>query len=853
MIQPSGELYHGTNRFNLPSITNIGLVPQIGSNTKDAQSIDKEAEVHLTTDPKVARKYGDTVVKIDPNHPGVKGFKKDPHEKKSVTTNVRIPPDAITVVEGKDHEYVLWAADRHDDIIGTTEHGNHRAWAESEPHLARDLDSDYRGRAHIDHKAKTVNLEAYGFDYDSDSYGREIMQNAVKYCHAEHGTYGYKITHGYKRLPFREARYVPNPYDPSFDHGKYHELNKQWLSKWHKDNPEYEIHTNPSGKEGHDWLRSDSAALSHDQDRYYAPTASVGGYVRHKSSGEHVGQFGFEVTLHPGNPKPVAQFNEFGRQGSARGAHSHSGVMTSIASSWLSHVKPHVDRVQVKGDWSGGYWHNLAKRHKDLSWHGLWSSEKDSWYSLPAGRSESVRDRVNRILESRADALLKHRKDVSQRKFTITADKDTLNSLDKFFALLHHNPGHSATFGMDFDGDGHQVFVVDPPPSGKYAGRDKKGEVCVSEGRWGPDPDESIYPGSNHAGWGTSDGELLHVDYTGGSHDQVAAEHGFADDINGATHNALNSGWFRFLQYKNTLAVDVYHPSSYKHAANYLMRNPKHGPVTLSHNDDHFQEFPTAGHAAGYLRRLNNSVSEGRYVYHGTSSVYASKISNTGLKPGRRKLSSDPSLVHVTTDPHIASQEALYTCNGDPHTDAPGVGGSPVIVKLDRFHPSFRASKPFRLDRNYHPAGNDSELHLLHAFSVNAHIPPDAIVSFHSPKVVSQHPRIGKKTYDIGDEIQVHENRRASITHHSLITQHGYNQVMMTDSHRFGNVAQYLHPASGDQITLSKRFQKGRQQVRHTADPTDWTDRWTHVNGRTGETTSGHTLHSLYQKLSGAR
>lgn len=293
-LQPAGReviqartLYHGTSRFDLPAIQSVGLIPAIGSNTKNAQGVDKEAEVHLTSDPKIARKYGDVVLKVDTSHPEVKGFKHDPHEKSSVRTPVRIPPDAIQRIEA----------------------------------------------------------------------------------------------------------------------------------------------------------------------------------------------------------------------------------------------------------------------------------------------------RIKRV-EARADALLKHRKDVSQRQFKITADKDTFNSLDKFFALLHHNPGHSGMFGMPFDGDGHQVFVLDPEPSSKYSGKDK-----------------------------------------------------------------------------------------------------------------------------------------GKYP----------------------------------------------------------------------------------------------------------------------------------------DQVCVAENRRSTITHHSLITHHGYDQVMMTDSHRFGNVAQYLHPASGDQITLSKRFQKGRQLVRHTADPTDWTDRWSHVNGRTGETTSGHTLHSLYQHLSGTR
>lgn len=126
-----------------------------------------------------------------------------------------------------------------------------------------------------------------------------------------------------------------------------------------------------------------------------------------------------------------------------------------------------------------------------------------------------------------------------------------------------------------------------------------------------------------------------------------------------------------------------------------------------------------------------SALEEGRYVYHGTSSKYLHKIRNEGLKPGNRKNSSDPALVHITNDPHIASEEASYTVYGDV-SGKPGVGGDPVIVKLDRFHPSFRACKPFRADSNYHiPGATDMGPHDIHSFAVNAHIPPEAIVSVH--------------------------------------------------------------------------------------------------------------------------
>ena len=34
----------------------------------------------------------------------------------------------------------------------------------------------------------------------------------------------------------------------------------------------------------------------------------------------------------------------------------------------------------------------------------------------------------------------------------------------KLFALMHYNGGHSATFGLNFDGDGADAFKIDPPP-----------------------------------------------------------------------------------------------------------------------------------------------------------------------------------------------------------------------------------------------------------------------------------------------------------------------------------------------------------------------------------------------------
>ena len=54
------------------------------------------------------------------------------------------------------------------------------------------------------------------------------------------------------------------------------------------------------------------------------------------------------------------------------------------------------------------------------------------------------------------------------QKFEITADMDTMQMLERFFAFLHFNGGHSGTFAMSFDGDGHQHLSVSPPPDKRY-------------------------------------------------------------------------------------------------------------------------------------------------------------------------------------------------------------------------------------------------------------------------------------------------------------------------------------------------------------------------------------------------
>ena len=50
------------------------------------------------------------------------------------------------------------------------------------------------------------------------------------------------------------------------------------------------------------------------------------------------------------------------------------------------------------------------------------------------------------------------------RTYTLTASPDVLRRVERFLALLHYNAGHSAIFGLQFDGDGRDRLAVDPPP-----------------------------------------------------------------------------------------------------------------------------------------------------------------------------------------------------------------------------------------------------------------------------------------------------------------------------------------------------------------------------------------------------
>ena len=50
------------------------------------------------------------------------------------------------------------------------------------------------------------------------------------------------------------------------------------------------------------------------------------------------------------------------------------------------------------------------------------------------------------------------------REMKISATPEVWLKLERFFALMHFNRGHTAIFGIAFDGDGADAFKIDPPP-----------------------------------------------------------------------------------------------------------------------------------------------------------------------------------------------------------------------------------------------------------------------------------------------------------------------------------------------------------------------------------------------------
>jgi hypothetical protein len=51
------------------------------------------------------------------------------------------------------------------------------------------------------------------------------------------------------------------------------------------------------------------------------------------------------------------------------------------------------------------------------------------------------------------------------QQIKISASPDVWGKLERFFALLHFNASHSATCGINFDGDGADCFKIEPAPS----------------------------------------------------------------------------------------------------------------------------------------------------------------------------------------------------------------------------------------------------------------------------------------------------------------------------------------------------------------------------------------------------
>jgi len=55
-------------------------------------------------------------------------------------------------------------------------------------------------------------------------------------------------------------------------------------------------------------------------------------------------------------------------------------------------------------------------------------------------------------------------KNMITKTYEITATEDVIKRFERFLAFMHFNGGHSATFGMPFDGDGADILKVNPPP-----------------------------------------------------------------------------------------------------------------------------------------------------------------------------------------------------------------------------------------------------------------------------------------------------------------------------------------------------------------------------------------------------
>ena len=94
-------------------------------------------------------------------------------------------------------------------------------------------------------------------------------------------------------------------------------------------------------------------------------------------------------------------------------------------------------------------------------------------------------------------------------------------------------------------------------------------------------------------------------------------------------------------------------------------------------------------------------LNESRYVYHGTTSYNLRSILKNGLQPSTSKGNRKVRRIYVTRDGEVTSTEAHATCFGDGATGTPGQGGEPVVLKIDRLHPSIK-NHNFKVDTALH-------------------------------------------------------------------------------------------------------------------------------------------------------
>lgn len=139
-------------------------------------------------------------------------------------------------------------------------------------------------------------------------------------------------------------------------------------------------------------------------------------------------------------------------------------------------------------------------------------------------------------------------------------------------------------------------------------------------------------------------------------------------------------------------------------------------------------------------RELLSEISHkptARYAYHGTSHHNLESILNNGLVAGNRKDSATRSRkrVYLTTDPRTAADEAYRTTDRDEDTGKLGIGGDPIILRVDMHHPSMQKNK-YHVDLNWHNK-TDAE---IHSFHTGGSVHPDAIVSVHDAGEDDDHP-----------------------------------------------------------------------------------------------------------------